>query len=239
MGSLFALPAVKAIESAFNRFLSLDPDSPDYLQPLLGRLVQIDVSGLGARLYFLFHHDRVEVMDDFDAAADVVIQGAPLSLTAMATGRIALMQSDVSLQGDIETAKRFSDLLKRVEIDWAEHISSLTGDQIAHSLGRVASGAGGWVRRFHSSMERNVADYLRDETNHLPHRWEIDEFCESVDELRDRVDGLLQRAEKGRHGLLDSGCTSDHAREDELKNSETGEYKGGENLAAKNSPGSC
>ena len=39
-------------------------------------------------------------------------------------------------------------------------------------------------------MQDNTANYLRDETEHLPHSWELDEFVEQVDDLRDRVDLL-------------------------------------------------
>ncbi len=200
MNSLVVLPVMKAIEAAFNSYLSLDPDAPRYLQSLVGKIVRVDVSGLGIQLVFIFNQQRVEVCDEFAAEPDVVIRGAPVTLAAVASGRTGLMQSDIVINGDVDTANRFSQLLERIDIDWEEHVASIAGDKSAHLLGRFKRGATDWVQQFHSGMESNVADYLRDETRHLPHQWEMDEFIEEVDNIRDRVDRLLQKA----HAMDDS-----------------------------------
>ena len=44
-------------------------------------------------------------------------------------------------------------------------------------------------------MQSNTADYLRDETNHLPHDWELETFSNDVDDLRDRVEQLARKVE--------------------------------------------
>ena len=195
MASLLALPAIKAIESAFNRYLSLDPDSAGYLRPLLGKVVQINVAGLGVQFIFVFTEQQVQVCHEFGAEADAVIRGAPLSLAAVASGRAGLMQSGITIEGEVDTANRFSQLMGRIDVDWEEHIAGIAGDTPAHLLGRFKTGASGWVKPIHTGMERNITDYLRDETNHLPYRWEMDEFIEEVDNLRDRVDRLLSKAQ--------------------------------------------
>lgn len=194
MASLLVLPLTNAIESAFNRYLSLDPEAQSHLRPLLGKVVQVSVSGSGIQLIFVFNEQRVEVCNDFGAEADVIISGAPVSLAAVASGRIGLMQSGIAIEGEVDTASRFSQLLARIDVDWEEHISAVAGDTPAHLAGRLKKDATGWFRQFQTSMERNVADYLRDETRHLPHQWEMDEFIEQVDTVRDRVDRLLQKA---------------------------------------------
>ena len=195
MASLLALPAIKAIESAFNRYLSLDPDSPGYLRPLLGKVVQINVAGLGVQFIFVFTEQQVQVCHEFGAEANAVIRGAPLSLAAVASGRAGLMQSGITIEGEVDTANRFSQLMGRIDVDWEEHIAGIAGDTPAHLLGRFKTGASGWVKQLHTGMERNIADYLRDETHHLPYRWEMDEFIEEVDNLRDRVGRLLSKAQ--------------------------------------------
>lgn len=193
MTFLFTLPMMKAIEVAFNNYVSLDPDSSPYIKPLVGKVVQIDVAGLALRVVLVFNEQRVEVCDEFGAEADVVIRGAPVSLAAVASGRTGLMQSGVIIEGEIETAKRFSKLLERIDIDWEEQVATIAGDQSAHALGRLRDGTSRWVHQFQAGMERNVAAYLRDETRYLPHQWEIDEFIDDVDNLRDRVDRLLEK----------------------------------------------
>jgi len=194
-GSLLVLPALKAIETAINSYLSLDSDSLPYQQSLVGNVVQVDVSGIGIELYFVFNQHRVEICTEFGAIADVVIRGAPLSLIAVASGRTGLMQSGVVIEGDVDTATRFSQLFDRVDIDWEEHVATIAGDNSAHLLGRFKASATDFLSRAQTSIQRNVADYLRDETRYLLHQWELDEFIDDVDDLRDRVDRLLHKAQ--------------------------------------------
>lgn len=193
--SLLLIPLIKTIEAAFNRYLSLDADASGYLQPLLGKVVQTEVSGLGITLVFIFTEQRVEVCEGFGAEADVVIRGAPVSLASVASGRVGLMQSGIEIEGDVDTANRFSRMLERIDIDWEEHVAAVTGDKPAHFLGRLKRGATDWMRQSKGDMERNIANYLRDETRHLPHQWEMDEFVDEVDGIRDRVDQLLQKVQ--------------------------------------------
>jgi ubiquinone biosynthesis protein UbiJ len=195
MASLFLIPLLKTVETAFNSYLSLDVDAPDSLQPLLGKVVQIDVIGLGINVFFIFNEQRVEVCDQFGDHADVVIRGAPFSLLSVAGGRTGLMQSGVKIEGEVETANRFSRMLGHLDIDWEEHISAVAGDKPAHILGRLKRGATDWAQQSKADLERNVANYLRDETRHLPHQWEMDEFVDEVDSLRDRVDRLAQKVQ--------------------------------------------
>ena len=192
---LLALPVYKAIETALNRYLSLDSDTQRYRQPLIGKVIQLDVVGLGLQIIFVFHQQRVELCSEFAADADVVIRGAPVSLAAVASGRTGLMQSGIVIDGDVDTANRFSQLFERMDIDWDEHIATVVGDNPAHLFGRLRSGAADWLLRAQTGMQHNVADYLRDETQNLPHQWELDEFIEDVDNLRDRVDKLLQKVQ--------------------------------------------
>ena len=118
MASLLVIPITKAIENAFNRYLSLDPEAVNHCRLLLGKVVQVDVTGAGVPLIFVFNEQRVEVCNDFGAEADVVISGAPLTLVAVATGRMGLMQSGITISGEVDTANRFSQLLHRIDIDW-------------------------------------------------------------------------------------------------------------------------
>jgi len=112
---------------------------------------------------------------------------------AQAVGRRSIFDGDVKIEGDVDIAQKFSRLLTEVDIDWEEHLSRLTGDGVAHQLGRFARGLSDWVGARNSAMSDNTADYLRDETNHVPHSWELNEFVEKVDGLRDRVDLLEAR----------------------------------------------
>jgi ubiquinone biosynthesis protein UbiJ len=183
-------PLAMAMTAGFNQYLSLDNETAPRLERLDGRLVRFDLTGLNLDFYLLFQRDRVEILEAFAGVPDTTIRGGPLSMLALANGRTDIAASGVSIEGDVELAQHVSHVMRQVDIDWEEHFSRITGDAVAHQLGNVARGVGSFFERTHFRMQTNTADYLRDESLYLPHDWEIEEFCNEVDDLRDRVEAL-------------------------------------------------
>ena len=68
-----------ALQTAFNRLLKLDDDSPARIAKLQGKLICLQLRGLQVELWLLFHRDRIEVLEHYDAPADATIAGAPFS----------------------------------------------------------------------------------------------------------------------------------------------------------------
>jgi ubiquinone biosynthesis protein UbiJ len=189
------LPVViaAALQTGFNRFLALDPDSVQRLDRLRGKLVCLDLRGLQVQVWLLFHADRVEVLEQYDAVADATISGAPFTMLAMAAGKTGIFDGGIEITGDVEVARHFSQVIDQLDIDWEEHLSALTGDMVARKAGVASTKFGEWMKRSGEAMQLNMADYLRDESQHLPHSWELEEFSDEVDSLRDRVALLEQR----------------------------------------------
>ena len=192
---LMKLPApfAVALQTAFNRYVELDPDSTDRIATLRGKVVCVNIEPPGIGIWYIFGDNRVEVVEDFGADADVVISGGPFSFLSMALGRSTIFDGDIKITGDTTTAQKFSRCLNEIDIDWEEHLSRLTGDAVAHQLGRFSRGFRQWLTERGDSLQENTADYLRDETGNVPHSWELDEFVEQVDDLRDRTDLLEAR----------------------------------------------
>lgn len=187
------VPLVIAMNSSINRYLALDNEVALKLERLYGKLIGVKLDVVGIDFFVLFHRNRIEVLEEFAGDADVIIRGTPLSLLALANGRSELSSSGVVVTGDILLAENFSRLLKQVDIDWEEHLSGITGDAVAHQMGNFARGIADFFKRTQSRMEDNTADYLRDESMYLPHDWEVEEFCNEVDDLRDRVEALSEK----------------------------------------------
>lgn len=183
-------PIAIAIQTAFNRYIELDPDALIRLQPLTGKVVCLHIDGVNLDLWFIFNEHRVEIVEGFGDEADATIAGGPLSLFAQALGKRSIFDGDVKISGDVDTAQRFSRCLTEIDVDWEEHLSRLTGDAVAHQLGRFSRGFKQWLGERQEGLQESTADYLRDESESLPHDWELTEFVEQVDDLRDRVDLL-------------------------------------------------
>lgn len=186
-------PLAQLIQSALNRLFELDEDAGPRFARLRGKLVRLRIDGLRLDCWLLFHLGSVEVLEHYDGEPDAVIRGAPLSLLALAGGSRSIVDADVEIEGDVEVARQVGRLLAEIDIDWQEHLSSVLGDTAVHQLDRASRSVQSWAGRSLGAVRENVADYLRDETSHLPHRWEIDEFHDAVDDLRDAVDRLEQR----------------------------------------------
>ena len=54
------LPGILAamLESAINRLLDLDEDTPERIERLEGRMLQLDIEGVGITLFFAFNGGR-------------------------------------------------------------------------------------------------------------------------------------------------------------------------------------
>lgn len=195
------IPLAVALQTGFNNYLALDPEAKPGFEKLRGKLVLLQVTGLDLGIWFLVHSERVEILDQFDGEPDATISGGPLSLAALATGKSSIFDGDVSISGDVETAQRFSRALESIDIDWEEHLSRLTGDTVAHHVGRTFRSFNSWLDRSGDSLRENTADYLRDETNSVPHDWELNEFSDQVDDVRDRVEQLAIKIEARVAGL--------------------------------------
>ena len=188
-------PLHAATEIAFNRYLSMDPDAVRRLEGMAGRCVAIELAGLELTLYLLFTNGAVRVLDRLDGEADTVLRGSPLDLIRLSREGVAGAGA-VEIRGDVDLARRFETMLGEVDIDWEEQLSKVTGDVLAHRVGQAVRGFLDWGRGASKSMERNVSEYLREESRINPRRDEMDEFVRGVDETRNDVERLEARIDR-------------------------------------------
>ena len=87
-------------------------------------------------------------------------------------------------------------MVEKLEIDWEEHLSRLTGDIIAHQIGNTVRGLFRWGERSAEHLGQDAADYLQEETDILPVPWEVEGFIEEVDTLRSDIDRLEARVKR-------------------------------------------
>jgi ubiquinone biosynthesis protein UbiJ len=109
----------------------------------------------------------------------------------------------VRIDGDNQSAQRFSKALASLDIDWEEQLSHVTGDIAAHEIGRGVRAALHEGRRVASTGRENLSEYLTEEARLLPHRLEIEDFLAEIDTLRDDSERLAARIallEKRHHG---------------------------------------
>ncbi len=185
-----------ALETAVNGVLALDPETRARLGELRGRVIALQLSGLGITLYLIPGEDRLNVYTHYAAEPDTTLRGSPVGLLAMGLAENAgdsFFAGDVVLEGDVELGTRFREILDGLDIDWEEHLARLTGDLVAHRAGELARGALAWGGKVMDTLARDAAEYLQEERRDLPSRAEMENFLDDVDTLRSDVDRLEAR----------------------------------------------
>lgn len=190
-----------AVETACNAALALDPEVRARLGALSDKVIAVELSGLGLRLYFLPHAQGVQVLGHYDGEADTLLRGAPLSLLRLALSPAPsdeLFAGGAELRGDTATGEAFQDILRALRLDWEELLARLVGDEFAHQAGRAARAVHTQARHTAQTLEADVREYLIEEAGVLVNRHEVDTFLDAVDAVRsdaDRLEARLHRLE--------------------------------------------
>jgi len=187
---------IASIETAFNKYISLDPNALYRLEDMEGKVIEINIKGLNESLFLFPGMDGIMVMSDFDAQADATLCGTPIALARLSLSENAapvLFSGEVSISGDTQLGHKFKKILSQLDIDWEEQVSRYTGDLVAHQLGNASRGFSKWFSRSKDSIFMDAGEYLQEESHLIPARAEIDKFVNQVDSLRTATDRLQAR----------------------------------------------
>lgn len=196
--SMLGVAALAALEQTINAALALDPKTVQRLARLGGKVIAIELRGTGIRLVLQPEADGLRLMGHYDGNIDTTLRGAPFALLRMSTGRAGegMFSGDVEIDGDVELGQQIQRVFQKLDIDWEEHLSRLTGDIVAHQIGNTVRDLFQWGMRSAEHLGEDTADYLQEETDTLPVPWEVEDFIEAVDTLRSDVDRLDARVKR-------------------------------------------
>ncbi|MEN8800751.1 MAG: SCP2 sterol-binding domain-containing protein [Thiogranum sp.] len=184
-----------ALETALDLYLKQDPQARQGCAALEGKIIGLDITGLGLSLYFLPGSHGIQVSSHYEGDVDTQLTGSPLGFARLALGsrEDTLFKGAVEIKGDTETGQQFQDLLANTDWDWEEQLSHITGDVIARQIGNVARLSGKFINDSRNTLEQDVSEYLQEEARLLPTGSEVGNFLEDVDQLRADVDRLDAR----------------------------------------------
>ena len=135
------------------------------------------------------------LLSQYRGNPDTTLSGRPLALLKLVTGdsRRVLFEGEVKIRGDVELGQQFKQVLDRLQIDWEEAMSRITGDIVAHKAGHFLREVGSWWANSRERISANGAEYLQQEMWVLPTRPEVEQFYREVETLRDDVARLKAR----------------------------------------------
>lgn len=190
------LPSIMAtmLETAINRVLALDEDTPARLQHLDDRMLQLDLEGVGISLFFAFTATRVHVSIDSSDEPDTIISGSPFALFAMAVpegdGGWGGAGSRVNISGDATLARDLERLFSRLDPDWESTLARLFGDVWGHQVAAGIRNGAEQAKEAASKTAEMVSEFLKRDDGTLVKVAEISDFADAVDETREAVERL-------------------------------------------------
>ena len=193
------LPGILAamLESAINRLLDLDDDTPERMERLQGRMLQLNIEGVGVTLFFAFNGRQVEVGTRSEYEPDTVISGVPVALFAMAVpdgiSNWGAPESRVSITGDANLARDLERLFSRLDPDWEGRLSRIFGDVWGHQVAAGLRAGAEQARDAAGNAGDMISEYLQQNQGPVIRREEIEEFSQSVADASDSVDRLEAR----------------------------------------------
>jgi ubiquinone biosynthesis protein UbiJ len=196
----FPSAAVVGIEQAFKQLLALDPLSRDKLAALHGQRIALDLKDWNITLVFVPDaNGDVQIFSGSADEADAFIRATPFDLaeTALVERKEdQVFKGKVELGGDTHVAQSFSTILSKLNPDWEELLSTVTGDVVAHQAGRVVRGMIDWMQRNRRIMRQNIGEYVTEEQRLTPTEFEYSEWSVLVDQTREDIDRLEARVQR-------------------------------------------
>ena len=191
--------AGRALETALNHTLSLDPDTQQQLAALNGRSVQLHLRGPEIALAITVVDGRLQVgppdASQAPAGSQLRVAATPGSLLAMLLRRDedGIAPGKVEIAGDAELARRLEKLARRFAPDFEEAFARSFGDVLGVPLARAIRSGLGHLRESAAHLTEDGADWLRDEARIALAPGEVEQFLDCVDQLRERSERLEAR----------------------------------------------
>lgn len=199
--------AGRALETALNHTLSLDPETQQRIVALNGRSIQLHLRGPEIALAITVDGGRLSVGPPRDDS-HLRVAATPGSLLAMAMrrGDDGMAPGKIDIAGDAELARRLEKLASKFAPDFEEAFARTFGDVMGVPLARAVRKALGHARESAEHLTEDSADWLRDEARLAMAPGEVEGFLDGVDHLRERSERLASRVERLTRQLQGAGA---------------------------------
>ncbi|WP_299345038.1 SCP2 sterol-binding domain-containing protein [uncultured Pseudoxanthomonas sp.] len=189
--------AGRALETALNQALALDPDMSAALLPLEGRRIQLRVDTPPLAMDITVGGGLLQVGPASEVLeADLAVQSTLGGLL----GQLPFLRRDhatpvgkVKVSGDADLARRLQTLATRFDPDWSLPFTRVFGDVIGVQVANAVRAGLQQVRTASANLAESAADYVTEESRDVVGREELNAFHDDVDAIRDDVERLAVR----------------------------------------------
>ncbi len=200
MPSLPLVLALKTLESLINQALRYDPATRMRLSAHDGKCVFVEMQSPRLSFGVQILDGGVRLKADLAERPHATIEAPSFELIKQAFKREPeLIGGPVQVGGNTQLVHELYAIARDLDVDWEEPLSRLFGDVAAAQLGRRMRGLFGFAQKTAKTFFLNTGEYLQEEKQLLPVRWELDEFLRDAQDLRadaERVEARLGRLEQ-------------------------------------------
>lgn len=215
MPSLPYVLALRATEALINQALRYDPATQQRLRALAGKSIYLETEAPRLSVMVQIREDRVRLLAESDQRPHATIEAHSTALLKLALAQQPqLIGGPLRVHGQVQLIEQLHGIAKQLDIDWEEPLAMLFGDGPSHQLGQQVRGLFGFARKAARTFLQNSTEYLQEERELLPVKWEVEEFIEDSRDLRadvERVEARLQRLQQRIDRLAPATAGSPHS----------------------------
>lgn len=187
--------ALSIFETLLNRSLALDARIDKRLHPLAQKCLQVSVQDLDLHFYIFFTKEGIQLKGEKGKGSeenkvDVHVKAPVAALMSFFVSRNLTEATAAGLvvEGDFALALEIQGFAQNLDMDWEEMLSRYTGDVIAHPVARFLKGLRKKKSKLLESFFLSSGIFLQEELKCLPTGVEVENFNQSLDNLRNQVD---------------------------------------------------
>ncbi|MBT2919489.1 SCP2 domain-containing protein [Vibrio anguillarum] len=186
-----------AIETTLNTLIQDDPELVRRLSRLKGQVIQVHLKEFNKTLTFIFSQ-QIDVLAAYEGESNCYLSlnvSILPELREQANITQLIKQDKLVLEGDIQLAQKFAQLITDCKPDVEEWLSRLTGDVLAHALVQGVKDIGQALQSQRSKHQNHLSQVLTEEWSLLPSSLEVAYFCDQVDDLNSqaaRIEAKIQ-----------------------------------------------
>ncbi|MHA2939883.1 ubiquinone biosynthesis accessory factor UbiJ [Vibrio sp. RC27] len=174
-----------SIEVVLNRLIQDDPALGRQLARMKGKVIQLHLKELSMTLTFVFSQ-QIDVLADYEGDLDCYLSLSLATfpqLKEQANITQLIKQDKLILEGDMQLAQKFAQLMSDSKPDLEEWLSRLTGDVVSHTLCRGVKSVNATLKSSMKKHQSHLAQAITEEWRIAPAPLEIAHFCDQVDDV--------------------------------------------------------
>jgi ubiquinone biosynthesis protein UbiJ len=200
VNSLPQVLATRALEGLIQQALALDPGTRERLARYAGKRIFIETRAPALGILVSLESDGVHLSPEAGPHPHATIEAPSFELLKMAFSRdIHFIGGPVKINGDVLLIQELHIIGRQLDIDWESGLARLLGDTVSYPISRGLRHLFGFANRVASTLLQNTGEFLSEEKELVPVRWEVEEFLTDNRDLRadlDRVESRLARLQK-------------------------------------------